>query len=93
MDIKRAIKKSGMTMEETAQRMGISRVTLSQNITRNPTLSTMQRIAGVVGCNVSDFFLDEKEDQLSALVECKGVFYKASTVEELEGIVKKIKGE
>jgi len=61
MDIKRAIKAQGITMEETAKRMGISRITLSQTISRNPTISTLQRIANAAGCRVIDFFLDEQE--------------------------------
>lgn len=59
MDIKKAIKEHGFTIEETAKRMGISRITLTQNISRNPTYKTMLAIANAIGCNVGDFFLDE----------------------------------
>lgn len=34
-------------------------ISLSQNLSRNPTVNTLQRIADVIGCNVGDFFRDE----------------------------------
>ncbi len=63
MDIKGIIKQKGLTMEEVAERMGISRVTLSQTLSGNPTMSTLQRIADALGCKVGEFFLDELEEK------------------------------
>ena len=59
MDVKAIIKEKGWTIERVATEMGITRVTLSQNLSRNPTVNTLQRIADVIGCNVGDFFRDE----------------------------------
>ena len=59
MRIKETIKEKGYTIEQVAKKMGITRVTLSQNISGNPSYSTMKRIADVIGCNVGDFFSDE----------------------------------
>lgn len=59
MDVKAIIKEKGWTIERVAIEMGITRVTLSQNLSRNPTVNTLQRIASVIGCNVGDFFRDE----------------------------------
>lgn len=61
MNIKKIIKEHGYTIEDVAKKMGISRVTLSQNISRNPTVGTLERIANAIGSNVGDFFADEKE--------------------------------
>ncbi len=66
MDVKSVIKEKGWTIERVASEMGITRVTLSQNLSRNPTINTLQRIASVVGCNVGDFFRDEVEVHPSA---------------------------
>jgi transcriptional regulator with XRE-family HTH domain len=63
MDIKSIIKQKGITMEEVAERMGVSRVTLSQTLSGNPTMSTLQRIADALGCKVGEFFLDELEEK------------------------------
>lgn len=59
MDVKSIIKEKGWTIERVAAEMGITRVTLSQNLSRNPTVNTLQRIADVIGCKVGDFFRDE----------------------------------
>ena len=63
MDIKSIIKQNGLTMEGVAERMGINRVTLSQMLSGNPTMSTLQRIADVLECKVGEFFLDELEEK------------------------------
>lgn len=59
MDVKSIIKEKGFTIEQVAKEMGISRVTFTQNLSRNPTMRTLQRIANVLGCKVGDFFKDE----------------------------------
>jgi transcriptional regulator with XRE-family HTH domain len=60
MDIKRVVKEHGHTLSDVAQQMGITRVTLSQTISRNPTINTLQRIADVIGADISEFFVDGK---------------------------------
>lgn len=59
MDIKRVIKEKGFTINQVADLMGKNRVTLSQTISRNPTIETLQKIADAIGCRVGDFFRDE----------------------------------
>lgn len=61
MDIKNVIKAHGMTVGDVAAKLGIRRETLSRNLSNNPTLKTMQLIAGVLGCSVGEFFADELE--------------------------------
>lgn len=66
MEVKTVIKQNGFTMEAVAKKMGITRVTLAQNLSRNPTVGTLQKIADVIGCKVGDFFIDDmdiKEDE------------------------------
>jgi len=63
MDVKSIIKEKGFTIEQVAKEMGISRVTFTQNLSRNPTMRTLQRIADVLGCKVGDFFKDENDQQ------------------------------
>ena len=68
MDIKGVIKEKGFTLDRVASELkerGImpraSKSSLSQSINGNPNLSTLQAIAEVIGCNVSEFFADEKD--------------------------------
>lgn len=59
MDIKAVIKEKGYTIEQVASKMGVTRVTLSQTLSGNPSLSTLRRIAEAIDCSVGDFFADE----------------------------------
>lgn len=63
MEIKKVIKQKGWTIEDVAKSMGVNRVTLSQTIGNNPTVKTLQRIAGIIDCKVGDFFKDEITDE------------------------------
>lgn len=93
MEVKTIIKQRGFTMEAVAKKMGITRVTLAQNLSRNPTVGTLQKISDVIGCKVGDFFADEiniDKSELTALIQHKGDFYKASTIEGLKKIVAEI---
>ena len=63
MEVRSIIKEKGWTIEKVASEMGINRVTLSQNLSGNPTIKTLQRIADVIGCKVGDFFRDEMEEK------------------------------
>ena len=70
MDVKATIKEKGFTIEQVAKEMGVTRVTLSQNLSRNPTVKTLQKIADVIGCKVGDFFRDELDLPESPSIVC-----------------------
>ena len=70
MDVKSIIKQRGYTIEQVAERMGVTRVTLTQNLSRNPTINTLQRIAEAIGCKVGEFFLDEFESKDENIIIC-----------------------
>lgn len=64
MEVKKRIKEKGWRIGELANALGITYVTLSQTLSTgaNPRLSTLRRIADVIGCKVGDFFLDELDE-------------------------------
>jgi transcriptional regulator with XRE-family HTH domain len=67
MDIKKTIKEHGYTLERVASEMkpkGITKGALSQMINNNPTVETLRRIAAVIGCEVGDFFSDERTEYM-----------------------------
>lgn len=71
MDVKSVIRKKGYTFEQVAEKMGITRITLTQNLGRNPTINTLQRVADAIGCKVGDFFVDDvSEDEGSNTFVC-----------------------
>ena len=92
MDIKSIIKEKGYTIQDVAKKMGVNRVTLTLTLQGNPTYKKLKEIADAIDCNIVDFFRDEtnnsstykgEDNELTALIQHKGDFYKASTIEEI----------
>lgn len=63
--IKEAMKRNGTSVNEIADKMGISRVTLSTHINGNPSTEILLRIADAIGCPVTELFEQPKNDSLS----------------------------
>lgn len=63
MDIQKVIKEKGFTQNEVAERLGITKSSLSQSVhNENTSIKMMRKIADVIGCKVGDFFKDEMEE-------------------------------
>lgn len=83
MDVKSVIRKKGYTFEQVAEKMGITRITLTQNLGRNPTINTLQRVADAIGCKVGDFFVDDvSEDEGTNTIVCPKCGAKFGIVEK-----------
>ena len=55
--IKQILQERGMTQTELADKLGVTKITLSQNIARNNwTLGKLEEIADVLECNITDLF-------------------------------------
>lgn len=54
--VKEICKEKGIQMQELANRLGITRITLTRNINGNPTISTLENIAHALGVEVSELF-------------------------------------
>ena len=66
MRIKQAIKESGSSVGELAQKMGVSRQTISRQINgANITVETVQKIADALGLPVGQLF-DQKPQTTNA---------------------------
>lgn len=59
LDLKRAIRMSGLTQREVAEKLGITLTSLNQIMTGNPTYGKMKEIAEVLNVDVVDLFFDE----------------------------------
>ena len=66
--IKDVIKDKGLTIQEVADRLEISRVALSYQINGTPRLDTLQKIADVLEVDILDLFVDERPKELG--LEC-----------------------
>jgi transcriptional regulator with XRE-family HTH domain len=85
--IKKRIKEQGLTVQEVADKLNISRIALSNQINGKPTLSTLENISNAIGCEPADFF----EKEITGYVEVDGVIKKVTCLEDLEEIIKSIK--
>jgi transcriptional regulator with XRE-family HTH domain len=56
LNIKAAIAARGLTATQVADRMGISLSTLSAMMNENPVLSSLERIADALHCDVAELF-------------------------------------
>lgn len=90
--IKEAIKEQGFTVQSIADKIGKSKQSLHGIIEKgNPTISTLSDIADAINVPINRLYEEvTKECELTALIQHKEDFYKASTIEELKKIVAEI---
>jgi transcriptional regulator with XRE-family HTH domain len=92
--IKELLKEKGHTQQSLADKLGIARESLSRML-KSPSYPTLEKIASVLNVSLWELFASQKDvignEELTALIHHKGDFYKASTIEELEKIVEKIR--
>ncbi|MXO31785.1 helix-turn-helix domain-containing protein [Apibacter sp. B2912] len=85
------LKERGITKTKLAEMIGISKGTLSNNL-KEPSIQTLKIISEKLNIPLLDLFIDErKTNELTALIDYKGEFFKANTVNELEKIIDIIK--
>ena len=53
---KEVIKEKGITIEEVARRMGITKGSLSAALSGNPTVIYLTRVADAIDCDIRDLF-------------------------------------
>ena len=66
IDILRTMRAHGLMAKDVAERLGITTVAMSQQMTGNPRLETLRKTADAIGCNIRDFFylVDEEGNDL-----------------------------
>lgn len=76
-----------------ANRVGITQANMSNIINgkSSPTLDTLTKIAAAFNVPITELFISDSTDELTALIHHNGEFYKATTITELESIVEKIR--
>jgi transcriptional regulator with XRE-family HTH domain len=87
--VKEIAKARGMSMGDLAERMGISPVTLSQSLNRNPTLGRLTEVANILEVDVADLFSPRENVHGCLFVNGKAVVINSK--EELFELVEKIR--
>lgn len=91
--IKEICKAKGVLFKDLAKSVGITDVGLRQSLQGNPTVGTLEKIATALNVDIWELFTaSTTKSEFTALVKNGGDFYQATTVQELENIVERIKG-
>ncbi len=89
--IREVMQSQGLTITEMANRMGKAKQTVSTILSGgNPTISTLEEMANAIGVPVAELLPGTSSEELTALVYHKGAHYRATTLEELRGIVEEL---
>lgn len=88
------IEERGLTKAAFSERAGLKRQNLNSML-KSPSFPTLEKISSALDVPMWQLFASPEEvtgeGELTALIQHKGAFYKASTIEELEKIVSEIK--
>lgn len=63
--VKELCKEKGLQMQELADKLGITRITLTRNISGNPTISTLENIAAALGVTVQELFAPQPTNTIT----------------------------
>jgi transcriptional regulator with XRE-family HTH domain len=85
--LKEVCKAKGFTLSQIAEKLDISRETLSRSINGNITLNRLSEIADIIGVQVTELI---SVNQLSGFVEYNGTIYRIQSVQDIERLL--IKG-
>lgn len=93
--INKILEEKGLSIAELGRRLNKSRATMHATLEKgNPQYTTLLEIAEALEVDITDLFYTEKnKNELTALVDHRGRLYKASSIEELQGIIEEIKKE
>lgn len=80
--VKEICKEKGLQMQELADKLGITRITLTRNISGNPTISTLKSIAAALNVEIVDLF--ERRGDFVAFVRDQGKIYTFDTIKALK---------
>lgn len=89
LHIKEVLHAHGINQIELANRLQINRVSVSRLLSDKNDLriSTLQKIAEAIGCDVADFFREENRSDFVALIRREGKVFSASTLAELKELI------
>ena len=89
--VKQIVKDKGLTMAKVAEMLEIHPVNLSSTLNGNPTLSTLTRIAEVLGVEVAELFESESRPIICGFVKVGSDVLEISSVEDLKRALEKAK--
>lgn len=89
--VKQIVKEKGLTLAKVAEMLEIHPVNLSTTLNGNPTIATLEKIANVLGVDVTDLIETENKPIVSGFVKVDGEVIEITSVADLEKALKKAK--
>lgn len=68
VDLKKKIKEYGWTLEKVGKEIGTTKSGMTQVVGGNPTIKTLEAVAGVLGISVSELLRDDGETPSAGFV-------------------------
>jgi transcriptional regulator with XRE-family HTH domain len=84
-NVKDLLKAQRMQQKELAEKMGVAASFLSNALTGNPTIETLQKIASALGVPVS--VLLRERDYITGFVEVNGKGYRIDKWEDIQTLI------
>lgn len=89
--VKEICKSKGMLMEQLAENLGVTRVTLTRNINGNPTIETLEKIANALSVSITELF--ESNSGFTALIDNNGTLYRVNSIDELKRLISQLESK
>lgn len=89
--VKQIVKEKGLTLAKVAEMLEIHPVNLSTTLNGNPTLATLEKIANVLGVEVTDLIETENKSVVSGFLKVNGEVIELSSIADLEQALNKAK--
>ena len=86
--LKEVCKAKGVTLAQIADKLEISRETLSRSINGNISLNRLNEIADILGVQVTELI---SVNHLSGFVEFNGTVHRIQSVQDLETLLEKVR--
>lgn len=85
-------KQKGLTIQDLANKMGISLSAVNQQISGNPTTETLEKFAKALEVEIRELFAPSiNKEEITALVDHRGRLYRANTLDDLQKIIDQIR--
>lgn len=88
--LKEVCKAKGVTLSQIADKLEISRETLSRSINGNISLNRLNEIAEILEVQVTELI---SVSQVFGLIDYNGKIYRIQSVQDLEKLLEEVKGK
>ena len=90
LKIKETAKQKGVSINELADRIGISRITLHSQMNGNPTIDTLNKIANALNVPITELFESPNTEETIGIIRHNGKNYEINSIEDIKKLLEDI---